>query len=783
MTSLQKLLSISDEREIKKINKIVDKIEELEQKVSLLNDEELKQMTSIFKKRLNLGECLDDILPEAFAVVREASKRVLGMRQYRVQLIGGIVLHQGKIAEMKTGEGKTLVGVAPVYLNALEGKGVHVVTVNDYLAKRDKEIMEPVYNFLGLSVGVIIHGQEIEERRAQYNCDITYGTNNEFGFDYLKDNMVLAKEDMVQNALNFAIVDEVDSILIDEARTPLIISGEIPHDERDYQLANVFVKFLLPSDYEIDKKEKTVSLTEQGIKRAENFYKIDSLVDSKNIQIYHNINQALKAYFIMEIDKDYVVKNGEVEIVDEFTGRIMEGRRFSEGLHQAIEAKEGVKIKNESKTLATITYQNYFRMYKKLSGMTGTAKTEEQEFISTYGLPVVQIPTNKPVIRKDLPDKLYKTEKAKYMAVVKKIEDIHTTGQPILVGTASIEKSEILSYLLNKKGISHKVLNAKNDKQEAEIVSNAGKIGAITIATNMAGRGTDISLGGGDKEEQKKVLELGGLYVIGTERHESRRIDNQLRGRAGRQGDKGISRFYVSLEDEIMKLYGGSKAKKISKKLDDDKEITHKSVLKTIETSQTVLEGKNFGIRKNVLQYDDVINKQRELIYSDRKKVLNGEDLKEEIKGMINIAIKEAVDNYISKNDISGYIEYINRLFKINRFGLDLDIENKKEKQIMEHTIEVVEKAYEINEENLSSEYLRNMERQALLQVVDKYWIDHIDEIDQLKNCIGLSAIGQKDPVKEFTVQSFDIFDNMNKQVRLDTLNYLFGLQAPVLNY
>ena len=783
MTSLQKLLSISDEREIKKINKIVDKIEELEQKVSLLNDEELKQMTSIFKKRLNLGECLDDILPEAFAVVREASKRVLGMRQYRVQLIGGIVLHQGKIAEMKTGEGKTLVGVAPVYLNALEGKGVHVVTVNDYLAKRDKEIMEPVYNFLGLSVGVIIHGQEIEERRAQYNCDITYGTNNEFGFDYLKDNMVLAKEDMVQNALNFAIVDEVDSILIDEARTPLIISGEIPHDERDYQLANVFVKFLLPSDYEIDKKEKTVSLTEQGIKRAENFYKIDSLVDSKNIQIYHNINQALKAYFIMEIDKDYVVKNGEVEIVDEFTGRIMEGRRFSEGLHQAIEAKEGVKIKNESKTLATITYQNYFRMYKKLSGMTGTAKTEEQEFISTYGLPVVQIPTNKPVIRKDLPDKLYKTEKAKYMAVVKKIEDIHTTGQPILVGTVSIEKSEILSYLLNKKGISHKVLNAKNDKQEAEIVSNAGKIGAITIATNMAGRGTDISLGGGDKEEQKKVLELGGLYVIGTERHESRRIDNQLRGRAGRQGDKGISRFYVSLEDEIMKLYGSSKAKKISEKLDDDKEITHKSVLKTIETSQTVLEGKNFGIRKNVLQYDDVINKQRELIYNDRKKVLNGEDLKEEIKGMIHIAIKEAVDNYISKNDTNGYIEYINRLFKINRFGLELDIENKKEKQIIEHTIEVVEKSYEINEENLSSEYLRNMERQALLQVVDKYWIDHIDEIDQLKNCIGLSAIGQKDPVKEFTVQSFDIFDDMNKQVRLDTLNYLFALQAPVLNY
>ena len=780
MSKLVVLFNLNDKKELKKLNKIVDEIEKLEDTISKLNDEELKDKTTEFKERLKEGETLDDILVEAFAVAREASKRVLGMRQYRVQLIGGIVLHQGKIAEMRTGEGKTLVGVAPVYLNALSGDGVHVVTVNDYLAKRDKELMEPIYNFLGLTCGVIIDGQEPPERKEQYQCDITYGTNNEFGFDYLRDNMAVSKEDTVQRKLNFAIVDEVDSILIDEARTPLIISGQMELDEKDYQLANVFVKFLLDNDYEIDEKEKTISLTESGIKRAEHFYKVSNLVDEENIQLYHHIKQALHAFYIMEIDKDYVVKDGAVEIVDEFTGRVMEGRRFSEGLHQAIEAKEGVEIKNESKTLATVTYQNYFRMYKKLSGMTGTAKTEEQEFMSTYNLPVIQIPTNKPVIRKDLDDKLYKTEKAKFLEILRVIETIHLTGQPILVGTASIEKSEILSYLLNKKGLKHQLLNAKNDEEEAQIVAKAGKLNAITIATNMAGRGTDISLGGGDKEEEKKVKELGGLYVIGTERHENRRIDNQLRGRAGRQGDPGTSRFYVSLEDEIMRLYGSAKGKKIAEKLDDNAEITDKKLLKDIEIAQKALEGKNFGIRKNVLQYDDVINKQRELIYKDRRKVLNGEDILEEMKGMMKIAIKEAVDTYISKNDIPGFIEYINRLFKINRFGLALDLENKKEKQIIEHTIEVVENAYEINEENLGSEYLRNMERQVLLQVVDKYWIEHIDEIDQLKKCIGLAAIGQKDPVKEFTVQSFDIFDDMNKQVRLDTLNYLFGLQVPV---
>lgn len=780
MSKLEGIFNLSDKKELKKINKIVDEIEKLEDTISKLKDEELKEKTREFQERLKQGETLDDILVEAFAVAREASKRVLGMRQYRVQLIGGIVLHQGKIAEMRTGEGKTLVGVAPVYLNALSGDGVHVVTVNDYLAKRDKELMEPIYNFLGLTCGVIIDGQEAEERKEQYKCDITYGTNNEFGFDYLRDNMAVSKEDTVQRKLNFAIVDEVDSILIDEARTPLIISGQMELDEKDYQLANVFVKFLLDNDYEIDEKEKTISLTESGIKRAEQFYKVSNLMDEENIQLYHHIKQALHAFYIMEIDKDYVVKDGAVEIVDEFTGRVMDGRRFSEGLHQAIEAKEGVEIKNESKTLATVTYQNYFRMYKKLSGMTGTAKTEEQEFMSTYNLPVIQIPTNKPVIRKDLDDKLYKTEKAKFLEILRVIETIHLTGQPILVGTASIEKSEILSYLLNKKGLKHQLLNAKNDEEEAQIVAKAGKLNAITIATNMAGRGTDISLGGGDKEEEKKVKELGGLYVIGTERHENRRIDNQLRGRSGRQGDPGTSRFYVSLEDEIMRLYGSAKGKKIAEKLDDNAEITDKKLLKDIEIAQKALEGKNFGIRKNVLQYDDVINKQRELIYKDRRKVLNGEDILEEMKGMMKIAIKEAVDTYISKNDIPGFIEYINRLFKINRFGLALDLENKKEKQIIEHTIEIVEKAYDINEGNLGSEYLRNMERQVLLQVVDKYWIEHIDEIDQLKKCIGLSAIGQKDPVKEFTVQSFDIFDNMSKQIRLDTLNYLFGLQVPV---
>ena len=579
---------------------------------------------------------------------------------------------------------------------------------------------------------------------------------------------------MVQRELNFAIVDEVDSILIDEARTPLIISGQIEDDEKPYRLANVFIKMLLPEDISVDYKEKTVSLTESGIKRAEMFYQTENLMNPENMENYHHIIQALKADILMQRDIDYVVKNNEVMIVDEFTGRVMDGRRFSEGLHQAIEAKENLEIQNESKTLATITYQNYFRMYNKLSGMTGTAKTEENEFISTYNLPVVQIPTNKPVIRKDLEDKLYKTEKTKYLAVLKTIESIHLTGQPILVGTASIEKSEILSYLLNKKGLKHQLLNAKNDEEEAKIVAKAGKLNAITIATNMAGRGTDISLGGGDKEEEKKVKELGGLYVIGTERHENRRIDNQLRGRSGRQGDPGTSRFYVSLEDEIMKLYGSSKAKKIAEKLDDDEEIKDKKLLKTIETSQQTLEMKNFGIRKSVLEYDNVINKQRELIYEDRRKVINGDDVSNHINEMIESEIKEIYNEYIS-DSIEKYIEAITTTFSLDKYNKELNLEDKKDNEIVDYTISVIKEVYKSREDLIGSEAMRDWERKVILHFVDNYWIDHIDAIEQLKKGIGLLAAGQKDPVKEFTVQSFDMFDDINKNINKDALKHLFA--------
>ena len=579
---------------------------------------------------------------------------------------------------------------------------------------------------------------------------------------------------MVQRELNFAIVDEVDSILIDEARTPLIISGQIEDDEKPYRLANVFIKMLLPEDISVDYKEKTVSLTESGIKKAEMFYQTENLMNPENIENYHHIIQALRADILMQRDIDYVVKNNEVMIVDEFTGRVMDGRRFSEGLHQAIEAKENLEIQNESKTLATITYQNYFRMYNKLSGMTGTAKTEENEFISTYNLPVVQIPTNKPVLRKDLEDKLYKTEKTKYLAVLKTIESIHLTGQPILVGAASIEKSEILSYLLNKKGLKHQLLNAKNDEEEAKIVAKAGKLNAITIATNMAGRGTDISLGGGDKEEEKKVKELGGLYVIGTERHENRRIDNQLRGRSGRQGDPGTSRFYVSLEDEIMKLYGSSKAKKIAEKLDDDEEIKDKKLLKTIETSQQTLEMKNFGIRKSVLEYDNVINKQRELIYEDRRKVINGDDVSNHINEMIESEIKEIYNEYIS-DSIEKYIEAITTTFSLDKYNKELNLEDKKDNEIVDYTISVIKEVYKSREDLIGSEAMRDWERKVILHFVDNYWIDHIDAIEQLKKGIGLLAAGQKDPVKEFTVQSFDMFDDINKNINKDALKHLFA--------
>lgn len=770
MAVLEKIFDLSDKSEIKKLNQVVQIIEDLEKETQALTDDQLKNMTSVFKERLESGQTLDNIMPAAFAVAREASRRVLGMRQYPVQLMGGIVLHQGKIAEMKTGEGKTLVGVAPVYLNALTGKGVHVVTVNDYLAKRDKELMEPVYNFLGLTVGVILHDQEHEERKAQYNCDITYGTNNEFGFDYLKDNMVKDKEEMVQRELNFAIVDEVDSILIDEARTPLIISGQIHQDEAPFRLANVFIKMLLESDYTYDEKDKTISLTESGIKKAEIFYKTDNLMDIENIEIYHHINQALRADVLMHRDVDYVVRDGKVEIVDEFTGRVMEGRRFSEGLHQALEAKEHLEIQKESKTLATITYQNYFRMYDKLSGMTGTAKTEEAEFESIYKMSVVQIPTNKPVIRKELDDKLFKGEVTKFKAITLDIEEIHKTGQPILVGTASVEKSEALSYLLTLRGLKHEVLNAKNHEKEAEIIAKAGKLNAITIATNMAGRGTDIALGAGDKEEEEKVKALGGLYVIGTEKHENRRIDNQLRGRAGRQGDPGVCRFYISLEDDLMRLFSSAKVRKIGETMEDNEILEHKVLTSGIEKAQINLESKNFAIRKDVLKYDDVINKQRNIIYTDRRKILLGEDISKTIENMINDTIQYTYDEYVGDADLSEYINNIKEIFNIEEYSLD----NINKESIVEYTKEIVKQIYAIKEEKLGSDVMRHFERNILLNVIDSNWIDQIDMLDQVKKGISLQSIGQKDPVKEYTVEAFDMFEQMNKNIKIETVKYLY---------
>ncbi|GAA3660090.1 preprotein translocase subunit SecA [Asaccharospora irregularis] len=777
MSVLDKILDKSDELEIKKLNQIVDKIEELEEKIQPLTDEELKNMTNIFKDKLKNGQTLDDILPEAFAVVREASKRVLGMRQYRVQLIGGIVLHHGKIAEMKTGEGKTLVGVAPVYLNALTEKGVHVITVNDYLAKRDKEIMEPVYNFLGMSVGVIVNGQNPLERKEQYKCDITYGTNNEYGFDYLRDNMVTKNEDKVQRQLNFAIVDEVDSILIDEARTPLIISGTGEESTELYNIADNFINTLKEEDYETDEKENTVSLTESGLKKAESFFNIENITSIDNMEIFHHVNQALRANKLMEKDVDYVVKDNEILIVDEFTGRIMDGRRYSDGLHQAIEAKEKVEIQRESKTLATVTFQNFFRLYSKLSGMTGTAKTEEGEFQSTYNINVVQIPTNKPVIRADLHEKVFRTEKEKYNAVVEEIIKIHKTKQPILVGTVSIEKSELLSDLLNKKGIKHEVLNAKHHEKEAAIISKAGKLGAVTIATNMAGRGTDISLGAGDKEEEKIVKELGGLYVIGTEIHETRRIDNQLRGRSGRQGDPGTSRFFVSLEDEVIKLYGGKSIEKIMKRVGtkENGAIENKSISKAIERAQRAIEGKNFEIRKNVLQYDDVINEQRKVIYKERNKVLDNEDIEQDIRNMALEVIKFAAKLYLEKQkDYTGFLNYLALAFMPAETLVIPDMDKMKVDEIIAYTHDLSNRVYDFKKITLGPDRLKELEKKILLEVVDKYWIEHIDAMDQLRQGIGLMAAGQKDPVKEYTIQGYEMFELLNRKIHIATVQYLY---------
>lgn len=840
MGFLDNIFNMADKREMKKFSKTVDEIDALESKFQGMSDSELRNMTNVFKDRLNNGETVDDVLAEAFAVVREASKRVLGMRQYRVQLIGGIVLHQGRIAEMKTGEGKTLVATAPVYLNALTGKGVHVVTVNDYLAKRDKEQMGKIYEFLGMTVGVIVHGQNPQERKEQYECDITYGTNNEYGFDYLKDNMVIHKEQKVQRELNYAIVDEVDSILVDEARTPLIISGPGDKSTHLYGDANTFVHTLKEDNYEIDEKQKSVSLTESGIQKAEVYFNVENITDIAHIELYHHINQALKAHKIMKLDVDYVVRDGEIVIVDEFTGRLMFGRRYSEGLHQAIEAKEGLRIQRESKTLATITFQNYFRMYNKLSGMTGTAKTEEEEFKAIYKMDVVQIPTNKPILREDLADCVYKSELGKFNAVVEDIIERHKNNQPVLVGTVSIEKSEVLSMLLKRKGVKHEVLNAKNHHKEAEIVAQAGRLGAVTIATNMAGRGTDIVLGGNpvfltkkemkkigypediinkvdadieslgieltdeivkaksdfDKilkkyklqteEEQNKVREAGGLAIIGTERHESRRIDNQLRGRAGRQGDPGSSRFYISLEDELMRLFGSDRISGMVEKigLDEETPIEAKMLTKSIENAQKKVEGRNFGIRKHVLQYDDVMNKQREIIYEQRGRVLEGEDLEEQVQTMIMAIISDGYDIYVTDQgfDLHAYKDYLYQMF-MPKGSLEAEnLENMKKEEVIDAVYNLAKKIYEEKENMVGSERMREIERVILLQAVDSYWIDHIDAMDQLRQGIGLRAIGQQDPVVAYKLEGFDMFDNMTKAIQEDTVRYLynFTIEEPI---
>ncbi|MFO7152094.1 MAG: preprotein translocase subunit SecA [Bacillota bacterium] len=776
---LKKILGDPNEREIKKLMPIVEKVSDWEPRMKVLSDSQLREKTNEFKNRLRAGETLDDLLPEAYAVVREAARRTLGMRPFDVQVMGAIVLHQGRIAEMKTGEGKTLVATMPAYLNALTGKGVHVVTVNDYLARRDSEWMGEIYKFLGLEVGLIVHGLDFQERKKAYSADITYGTNNEFGFDYLRDNMVIYKEHIVQRELNYAIIDEVDSILIDEARTPLIISGQAEEStDIYYRFARFVPRLKAGEDYIVDEKAHSVIPTEKGIKKAEDFLGVDNLYDEENMELLHHFHQALKAHALMKRDRDYVVKDGQVIIVDEFTGRLMYGRRYSEGLHQAIEAKEGVKVERESKTLATITFQNYFRMYKKLAGMTGTAATEEEEFRKIYGMDVVVIPTNKPMIRVDYPDVVYKTEKAKFEAVVREIEDCYRRGQPVLVGTISIEKSEMLSEMLKRRGIPHQVLNAKYHEKEAEIIAKAGQKGAVTIATNMAGRGTDIVLGEG-------VAELGGLHVIGTERHEARRIDNQLRGRSGRQGDPGSSRFYVSLEDDLMRLFGSDSIRGIMDRLGvkDDEPIEHPLVTKAIENAQKKVEARNFEIRKHVLEFDDVMNTQREVIYSQRRKVLEQENLKDSIKQMIEDVVDRLLDIYASKDihpedwDLKGLSDYFADIFRIQGVLGDKVKEDPTREEIREILIQRAFEAYEQKESEIGEETMRELERVIMLKVVDQKWMDHIDAMDQLREGIGLRAYGQRDPLVEYKIEGYEMFQNMIKSIQEDTLRYLFRVQ------
>ncbi|NLV35435.1 MAG: preprotein translocase subunit SecA [Clostridiaceae bacterium] len=850
----EKVIGSYSDRELKRIIPLVDEIESLEPEIQALSDEELKAKTPEFKKRLADGGTLDDILPEAFAVVREASVRVLGIKHFRVQLIGGIILHQGRIAEMKTGEGKTLVATLPVYLNALAGKGVHIITVNDYLARRDSEWMGKIYSFLGLSVGLIVHGLDNAQRREAYNCDITYGTNNEFGFDYLRDNMVIYKNDRVQREQHYAIVDEVDSILIDEARTPLIISGAGDKSTDLYKRADSFASRLkakvvaesddkqsdedVEADYIVDEKAHTAALTARGVTKAEQYFGLENLSDPDNLTISHHINQAVKAYGLMKRDREYVVKDGEVIIVDEFTGRLMYGRRYSDGLHQAIEAKENVKVERESKTLATITFQNYFRMYSKLAGMTGTALTEEQEFQTIYKLDVIEVPTNMPMIRIDSPDCVYKNEKGKFNAVIDEIAALHKKGQPVLIGTISIEKSELLSIMLKRRGVPHQVLNAKFHDKEAEIIAQAGKLGAVTIATNMAGRGTDIVLGGNaefmakqelrkqgyseelisestsfndtsDEEvlniraafkqlndeykkrnsiEREKVLEAGGLYIIGTERHESRRIDNQLRGRSGRQGDPGTSRFYISLEDDLMRLFGSDRLSAIVETLglEDDQPIEHKMLSNAIENAQRKVEGKNFDIRKHVLQYDDVMNKQREVIYGQRKQVLDGENLRDSFMKMIENNVNNLVSAYCSESDYPDMwdwegIRTQSQELLIPESELTLSSEKMEgytREDLKETLYNTLVEAYEAKEAEYGSEMMRDLERIVLLRVVDERWMDHIDAMDQLRHGVGMRAYGQRDPVVEYKYEGFEMFEEMIRSIHQDSVKMILRLRV-----
>jgi len=856
---IERFIGSYSDREIKRIKPIADKVMSYEEEYSKLSDSELKAKTPEFLNRLENGETLDDILPEAFAALREASWRVLGLKHYYVQIIGGIVLHQGRIAEMRTGEGKTLVATLPAYLNALSKKGVHIVTVNDYLAKRDSEWMGKVYRFMGLSVGLIIHGVDNLERQKQYACDITYGTNNEFGFDYLRDNMVISKEKMVQRGHNFVVVDEVDSILIDEARTPLIISGPGDKSTEIYSFADKFVKGLKKKvivqedtkvheeegdfDYIVDEKAKSATLTQKGIKKAEQHFNIENLSDPENMTLSHHINQALKANGVMKRDKDYVVKEGEVIIVDEFTGRMMFGRRYSDGLHQAIEAKENVKVERESKTMATITFQNYFRLYDKLSGMTGTAKTEEEEFQEIYKLDVIEIPTNKEVKRLDDGDVIYKNTQAKYNAVIEEIVKRHATGQPVLVGTVSIEKSEALSAMLKRHGVKHEVLNAKNHDKEAMIVAQAGKKGAVTIATNMAGRGTDIMLGGNseylakselskagysdeiiaeatgfadtDNEEVKEarrlysellakyseelkadkeeVIKAGGLCILGTERHESRRIDNQLRGRAGRQGDPGFTKFFLSMDDELMRLFGSDRMKVMVEalKMPDNEPIEAGLLTKAIENAQSKVEGRNFGIRKHVLEYDNVMNQQREVMYGERRRVLDGEDLKDHIIKMIGQSVEDTVAEYCGYSDypddwnMDGLLNYVNTVYATPENQLsftDEEFERLTKDSITNIITDLALEKYEAKEKEFGSEMMREVERIVMLNNVDEKWMDHIDAMDQLKSGIGLRAYGQKDPVLEFKYESYDMFEAMTRSIACDTARTVLNvtLKKPV---